>query len=128
LTTTLRVLLVGWKCDAPPDPSITFVHVAEDEISTMNADRFDAVVLGDAALERLAPHKLREAHGRSSVPVFLSPDECDCRGLTPWFAEGFKDVVLPEELCDFLRKHHAPGGATSPLPRSTTDTRDKRSR
>jgi len=128
MTTKLRVLLVGWKCKEPPDPSIAFVHVAEDDIPGMNADRFDAVVIGDAALERLAPIKLREACRRPSVPVFLSPDEFECRGLTPWFAAGFKDVVLPEELCDCLRKHRASRSATSPLSRSPTDSRDKKSR
>jgi len=121
LATKLCILLIGWEREAPRDPSITFIHVTEDEIGRVNPERFDAVVIGDTAMVKLDPGKLQESAGRWSVPVFLSPDECDCRDLTSWFAHGFKDVVLPEELCDFLKESRALRGASSRGIEKTND-------
>jgi AraC-like DNA-binding protein len=94
--------MVGCGRPIEPVPGLLFVRATWGEALSLGLDGWKVLVLGDRVLTSVAPKDVRKLIGARAVRVIVSPDECDCRELTRWVQAGFQDLVLPENLVEYL--------------------------
>ena len=115
--TALPVLMVGAGRRLESIPGLSVARVSWGETRSLGLNGWKVVVLGDRVLTGVDPADVREFIGKRQLRVIVSPDECDCRTLTPWIQAGFRDLVLPEHLGERLILDSAVDGRPDFKPR-----------